>query len=198
MASFESWSGWKECGSATLHKCVPEPILPILSLPKMRKSKCHDNGKAKTRSGSTMLILPWDCRQRWRHTWPGWGPRWAAWGRRGSRCPGARWSARRRWWWCPSRGPGRRPRSPPRCPGTSWRGGNPAQIHILYIPNVTPETEFLDINLTKDSSLLLHANHSLYTDGFLKKARLYSGFKKYLQKINETTKLDSWIAFCRK
>jgi hypothetical protein len=32
-----------------------------------------------------------------------------------------------------------------------------------------PEMEFLDINLTKDSSLLLHAIHSLSTGGFLKK-----------------------------
>ncbi len=37
--------------------------------------------------------------------------------------------------------------------------------------------EFLDINLAKDSSLSLHAIHSLYTGGFLKKTRLYSGFK---------------------
>ncbi len=29
-----------------------------------------------------------------------------------------------------------------------------------------PEMEFLDINLTKDSSLLLHANHGLSTGKF--------------------------------
>ncbi len=33
------------------------------------------------------------------------------------------------------------------------------------------EMEFLDINLTKESSLLLHAFHSLSTIGFLKKTR---------------------------
>jgi hypothetical protein len=40
-----------------------------------------------------------------------------------------------------------------------------------------PELEFLDISLTKDSSLLLHAIYSLSTGGFLKRMRLYSGFK---------------------
>ncbi len=42
--------------------------------------------------------------------------------------------------------------------------------------------EFLDIILTKDSSLLLHAFHSLSTGGFLKKTRLYSGFKNTYKK----------------
>jgi hypothetical protein len=42
---------------------------------------------------------------------------------------------------------------------------------------LNPEMKFLDINLTKDSSLLLHAIHSLSTGLFLKKTRLYSGFK---------------------
>ncbi len=37
--------------------------------------------------------------------------------------------------------------------------------------------EFLDIKLTKDSSLLLHAIHSLSTGGISKKTRLYSGFE---------------------
>ncbi len=41
--------------------------------------------------------------------------------------------------------------------------------------------EFLDISLTKDSSLL-HAIKSLSTDKFLKKIRLYSGFKKTYKK----------------
>jgi hypothetical protein len=42
-----------------------------------------------------------------------------------------------------------------------------------------PEMEFLDFNLTKDSSLLLHAIHSISSGG---EPRLYSGFKKYMQK----------------
>ena len=54
-----------------------------------------------------------------------------------------------------------------------------------------PEMEFLDINLTKVSRLLIHAIHSLSTGGFLKRIRLYSGFLKYIQKIRETRKLES-------
>ncbi len=42
---------------------------------------------------------------------------------------------------------------------------------------LNPEMEFLDMNLTKDSSLLLHAIHSLSIGRLLKKTRLYSGFK---------------------
>ncbi len=45
-----------------------------------------------------------------------------------------------------------------------------------------PEMEFLDINLTKVSRLLIHAIHSLSTVGFLKSIRLYSGFKKTYKK----------------
>jgi hypothetical protein len=51
--------------------------------------------------------------------------------------------------------------------------------------------EFLDINLTKDSSLLLHAIHSLFTGGFLMKIRLSSSFKNTYKKIRETRKLES-------
>ncbi len=43
--------------------------------------------------------------------------------------------------------------------------------------------EFLDIDLAKDSSLSLHAIHSLSTGGFLKKTRLYSGFKNTYKKL---------------
>jgi hypothetical protein len=46
-----------------------------------------------------------------------------------------------------------------------------------------PEMEFLDISLTKDSSLLLHAIHSLSTGEILKKTKLYSGFKNSYKKI---------------
>ncbi len=42
-----------------------------------------------------------------------------------------------------------------------------------------PEMEFLDFNLTKDSSLLLHAIHSISTGG---EPRLYSGFKNTCKK----------------
>jgi len=50
--------------------------------------------------------------------------------------------------------------------------------------------EFLDINLTKDLSLLLDAIHSLSTVGFLKKTRLYSGFINTYQKIRKKGKLE--------
>jgi hypothetical protein len=53
------------------------------------------------------------------------------------------------------------------------------------------EMEVLDINLKKDSSLLLHAIHGLSTGGLLKKTRLYSGFKNTYKKIRETRKLVS-------
>jgi hypothetical protein len=55
-----------------------------------------------------------------------------------------------------------------------------------------PEIEFLDMNLTKDSSLLLHVIHSLSTGGFLQKTRLYSGFKKsFKNPRNKKTRLCS-------
>jgi hypothetical protein len=58
------------------------------------------------------------------------------------------------------------------------------------------EMEFLDINLTQDSSLFLHAVHSLCTGEFLKKSKLFSGFKNtvHTKKIRDTRKLE----FCRK
>jgi hypothetical protein len=56
---------------------------------------------------------------------------------------------------------------------------------------VIPEMEFLDINLKKDLSLLLHSVHSLSTGRFLKKTRLYSGNKNTYKKICETRKIKS-------
>jgi hypothetical protein len=52
--------------------------------------------------------------------------------------------------------------------------------HLFQRIKKDTEIEFLDINLTEDSSLLLHAIHSLSTGGFLKKTRLYYRFKKYI------------------
>jgi hypothetical protein len=54
-----------------------------------------------------------------------------------------------------------------------------------------PEREFLDINLTKDSSLLLHAVHSLSTGGFLKKPDSTLVLKLKLKRIHETRKRRS-------
>jgi hypothetical protein len=56
---------------------------------------------------------------------------------------------------------------------------------------VSSDMEFLDINLTKDSSLLLYAIHSPFCWGILKKAILFSGFKNKYKKICETRKLES-------
>jgi hypothetical protein len=54
------------------------------------------------------------------------------------------------------------------------------------------EIEFLDISLTRDSSLLLYAIHSpiLYW-WILKKTILFSGFKNTYKKIREIKKLES-------
>ncbi len=45
--------------------------------------------------------------------------------------------------------------------------------------------------MTKDSSLLLRAIHSLSTGGYLKKTRLYSGYKSIFKNIPDTRKLES-------
>ncbi len=49
--------------------------------------------------------------------------------------------------------------------------------------------EFLDINLTKDSSHLLRDIHSSFYWLILKKTTLYSGFNNPYKKICETRKL---------
>jgi hypothetical protein len=50
--------------------------------------------------------------------------------------------------------------------------------------------KFLDINLAKDSSLLLHASQNLFIGGFLKEIKFNSGFK-HTTKILDTRKLES-------
>ncbi len=93
-----------------------------------------------------------------------------------------------------------------------WRGGcrpepspSPPPSHGLLVlrplnwplcsrfPAVSPEMEFMDmdINLTKGSSLLLHAVHSLFYWRILKTIILLSGFKNPYRKIRETRKLES-------
>ncbi len=47
------------------------------------------------------------------------------------------------------------------------------------------EMEFLVINLTKDSSLLLHAFHSPFYWRILQKTILYSGFKNPYEKSSK-------------
>ncbi len=53
--------------------------------------------------------------------------------------------------------------------------------------------EFLDISLTRDSSLSLHAihSHSPFYLRILKKTILYFGYKNPYKKIRETRKLES-------
>ncbi len=52
------------------------------------------------------------------------------------------------------------------------------------------EMEFLDINLTKDSRLLLHAIHRAFHWWILQKTVFYSGFSNHYKKISETRKLE--------
>jgi hypothetical protein len=56
------------------------------------------------------------------------------------------------------------------------------------------EMEFLDISLTKDSSLLLHVIHSPFYLRILKNPILLSGFNNPYKKIRETRKLE--LAIC--
>jgi hypothetical protein len=61
----------------------------------------------------------------------------------------------------------------------------------LEVVGKSTEMEFLDINLTKGSSLLLHAIHNLSTGGIEKNNRHYCGFKNTFKKIHKTRKLES-------
>jgi hypothetical protein len=54
-----------------------------------------------------------------------------------------------------------------------------------------PEMEFLDIILTKDSSLLLYDIHSPFYGWILKKTILLTGFKNPDKKSAKTGKLKS-------
>jgi hypothetical protein len=63
----------------------------------------------------------------------------------------------------------------------------PIEFNSMNSPNY-PEMEF---SLKKDSSLLLHAIHSLFYWRILKKTILHFGFHNPYKKIRETTKLES-------
>ncbi len=61
------------------------------------------------------------------------------------------------------------------------------------------EMRFMDIRLTKDSSLLLHDIHSPFYWRILKKTILFSGFKHtYKNPRQKKSRVYSWISFCRK
>ncbi len=57
------------------------------------------------------------------------------------------------------------------------------------------EMEFLDINLTKDSSVLLHAIHSPFHWQIFRKTILFSGFKSPYIKIHEKRELNLFMNF---
>jgi hypothetical protein len=59
-----------------------------------------------------------------------------------------------------------------------------------------PEMKFLEISLTKDTSLLLHAIQNPFYWQILKKTILYTGFNNPYKKIYKTRKLES-IHECR-
>jgi hypothetical protein len=66
------------------------------------------------------------------------------------------------------------------------------ELHILHSVR-EPEMEFLDMNLTKDLRLLLHAIHSLYTTGvFYWKPYSTLVLITPRKKIHETRKLESF------
>ncbi len=60
------------------------------------------------------------------------------------------------------------------------------------------DMEFLDNNITKNSSLLLHALHSPFYWRVLKKTILFSGYKNpYKNPRDKKTRVYSWIGFWR-
>jgi hypothetical protein len=82
------------------------------------------------------------------------------------------------------------------CPSSKHHVPLPLTNSLLQPVVVDPERkrsdmEFLDMNLTKDLSLLLSAIHSLFDWRILQKTILYSGFKTPNKKILETRKLES-------
>jgi hypothetical protein len=65
------------------------------------------------------------------------------------------------------------------------------QIGFLLEMHALSEMKVWDSNLTKESSLLLHAIHSPFYWRILKKTILYSSFKYTYKKICETKKIES-------
>ncbi len=63
--------------------------------------------------------------------------------------------------------------------------------HWFVFVVIHAEIEFLDINLKKDSSVLLHSIHSLFCLRNLKKNHSLLWFKKSFTKIRKRRKLES-------
>ncbi len=81
-----------------------------------------------------------------------------------------------------------------------WDKPNLTLVHIhKEVRYPEHEMEFLDISLTKDSSLLLYAIHIPAYWWIFKKTILLSGFKNTYKKNprNKKTLVFSWKAFCR-
>ncbi len=76
-------------------------------------------------------------------------------------------------------------------------------LDLLHLQDVAHlkirlEMEFLDINLTKNLSLLLHAIHGPFYWRILQKTTFYSSFKTPYNKSTKQENLSlSKIAFCR-
>ncbi len=64
-------------------------------------------------------------------------------------------------------------------------------LKLFKDPYILLELEFLDISLTKDSSLLLHAIHGPFYWRILKRTIPFSGFQNPYEKACETRKLES-------
>jgi hypothetical protein len=80
---------------------------------------------------------------------------------------------------------------------SAWMLKNPVLCPIFLMNHPFPlqqckssEIEFLDIDLTKDSSLLLHAIHIPFYWWILMKIILLPGFKNPYKKILDTRKLE--------
>jgi hypothetical protein len=57
--------------------------------------------------------------------------------------------------------------------------------------NMPPEMEFLDISLTKYTSLLLYTIHSPFYWRILQETIIYTGFRTHTKKSAEIRKLES-------
>jgi hypothetical protein len=80
----------------------------------------------------------------------------------------------------------------PRCSSVHCSTGAIMKVPRPVPHTQIPETEFLDIILSKDSSLLLHAIHILFYWRTLRKTIVLSGFKNPYKKIRETRELESF------
>ncbi len=67
------------------------------------------------------------------------------------------------------------------------------QLFYLSARKENPEMEFLDINVTKDSSLLLHAIYSPFLRQILKNTKLFTGFHGPFKKSAKQEKSSQFM-----